>query len=120
MDRLNKILAAAAVILWLVSRFLSGGLRTLAFYLFLFFAGICIYRALSRNLARRSEENQRLEQWARTLRDGSETLNRRKEQRAEYKIFKCPGCGMKMRVPRGQGKVRVTCRQCGAIFEKKT
>ena len=42
------------------------------------------------------------------------------EQRRQYKIFRCPSCGIKLRVPRGKGKIKVTCRQCGATFEKKS
>ncbi len=36
-----------------------------------------------------------------------------------YKYFKCPDCGREYRAPRGKGKIRVTCRQCGKQFEKK-
>ena len=120
MDLLNKVLGVSAVILWGVSRFLSGGLRSLIFYLFLLAAGICIYRATSRNVEKRSAENERFQLWLGRFQSGSEARSFRKEQRAEYKVFKCPGCGVKMRVPRGEGRVRVTCRQCGAVFEKKT
>ena len=35
LDLLNKIVFAAAVILWIASRFVSGGRGTLLFYLFL-------------------------------------------------------------------------------------
>lgn len=35
------------------------------------------------------------------------------EQRREYKIFQCKSCGRKIRVPRGKGKIEVTCPICG-------
>ena len=120
LDLLNKIVFAAAVILWIASRFVSGGRGTLLIYLFLFAAGVAIFRSLSRNIERRQEENRRLTAWVNRFRGRSETFNNRKEQWMEYKVFKCPSCGMKMRVPRGEGKIRVTCRQCGAVFEKKS
>ena len=120
LDLLNKIVFAAAVILWIASRFVSGGRGTLLFYLFLFAAGVAIFRSLSRNIERRQEENRRLTAWVNRFRGRSETFNNRKEQWMEYKVFKCPSCGMKMRVPRGEGEIRVTCRQCGAVFEKKS
>ena len=119
-DLLNKILLVAAVLFWLASRFSSGGWRTLLFYLFLLAAGVCIFRSLSRNIDRRREENQRVTGWVDRFRGRSETFTNRKEQWMEYKVFKCPSCGIKMRVPRGEGKIRVTCRQCGAVFEKKS
>ncbi|MBQ4429118.1 MAG: hypothetical protein II871_05040 [Clostridia bacterium] len=36
-----------------------------------------------------------------------------------YKYFKCPKCGREYRAPKGKGKIRVTCRECGEQFEKK-
>ena len=119
-DALNKLLLGLAVVLWVGSRFTTGGLYTFLFYGFLAAAGVCIFRALSRNITRRQEENRRFTGMADRFRGSSENLNNRREQYMEYKVFKCPSCGMKMRVPRGEGKIRVTCRQCGTVFEKKT
>ena len=119
-DALNKLLLGLSVALWIGSRFTSGGLYSLLFYGFLAAAGFCIFRCLSRNITRRQEENRRFTGMADRCRGSSETFSNRREQYMEYKVFKCPSCGMKMRVPRGEGKIRVTCRQCGAVFEKKT
>ena len=30
--------------------------------------------------------------------------------------FRCPTCGQSMRLPRGVGKVEVTCRSCSSHF----
>lgn len=35
------------------------------------------------------------------------------EQRNEYKIYSCKGCGRNIRVPKGKGKIEVTCPVCG-------
>ncbi len=35
-------------------------------------------------------------------------------------IFGCPRCDQQLRVPTGQGLVRITCRSCGNIFEQLT
>ena len=120
LDLLNKLLLAAAVLLWAGSRFAGGGWSNILFYLFLLAAGVCIFRSLSRNTERRRAENEKLAGWLDRFRGKSETFNTRKEQWMEYKVFKCPSCGMKMRVPRGEGRIRVTCRQCGAVFDKKS
>ena len=37
----------------------------------------------------------------------------------EHRYFKCPNCGQQLRVPRGKGKITVTCRGCGASFQEK-
>ena len=40
-------------------------------------------------------------------------------QDKEHKYFFCPKCGQSVRVPKGAGKIRVTCPKCGEKFEKK-
>lgn len=78
-----------------------------------------LFRLLSRNPARRRAENARFLkvagpaiQWFRLRR----TIHRDKE----HCYFKCPNCGQQLRVPRGKGKITVTCRSCGATFEEKS
>lgn len=34
-----------------------------------------------------------------------------------YKHLTCPSCGQRVRIPRGKGKVRVTCPKCHARFD---
>ena len=82
-------------------------------------AAVTLFRMLSKNIPKRSAENARflaltdpLRRWFR-LRS---TISRDKEHR----YFKCPGCGQQLRVPRGKGKITVTCRTCGASFEEKS
>lgn len=38
----------------------------------------------------------------------------------EYKIFKCPKCKQKLRVPRGKGRIQISCKRCGNEFIKRT
>ena len=38
----------------------------------------------------------------------------------EHRYFKCPNCGQYLRVPRGKGRITVTCRGCGASFQEKS
>ncbi len=41
-------------------------------------------------------------------------LNKTKyEQRKEFKIFRCKSCGRNVRIPKGKGKIQVTCPVCG-------
>ena len=84
--------------------------------LLLFFA---LYRTLSRNLPRRRAEN------AKFLRTVAPVARWWKLQSSirrdkDHRYFKCPNCGQQLRVPRGKGKLNITCRNCGVSFEKKT
>lgn len=37
-----------------------------------------------------------------------------------YKYFECPKCAQKIRVPKGHGKIEITCPKCGEKFIKRT
>ena len=39
---------------------------------------------------------------------------------AQYKVYKCPKCKQKLRVPRGKGKIRIICRRCTYEFVRRT
>lgn len=41
-------------------------------------------------------------------------------QNKNFKITKCPYCGQKLRLPRGKGKITVTCKKCLRDFKFKT
>ena len=120
MDQLNKALLVGAVLCHLASLMISSLLlATLLHYGCLLMAALCVVRAMSRNLERRYAENQRFLSGFGRIRIARESWQVRQEQRRQYKIFKCPSCGVKLRVPRGKGRLRINCRQCGASFEKK-
>ena len=123
-DQLNMALLVLYLALYLVYfltgylvYFLTGfdPLYWISFAVILF----ALFRLLSRNPARRRAENARFLkvagpaiQWFRLRR----TIHRDKE----HCYFKCPNCGQQLRVPRGKGKITVTCRSCGAVFEEKS
>ena len=78
-----------------------------------------LFRIFSRRIDRRRAENARFltlagpaVRWVRMR----VTVFRDKEHR----YFRCPNCGQYLRVPRGKGKINVTCRNCGASFDEKS
>lgn len=102
-DELNRILLYAVLVLYVLSIILQSLILD-----YLAFAGMLylLYRTLSKNLYVRREENRKFVTWL-------ETTRIKMEQRKDYKIFKCKGCGRNIRVPRGKGKIEVTCPMCG-------
>ena len=46
-----------------------------------------------------------------------------KEQWANRKVYhyyRCPQCRQKLRVPRGRGRIQISCPRCGTQFIKKS
>lgn len=78
------------------------------------------FRIFSKNVYRRREENARYMALRNKAASGVRNWRDRMRQRRDYVFFRCPGCRAMLRVPRGKGKLRVTCRKCGAAFEKRT
>ena len=115
-DQLNVFLIAAYLILLLLSAL--PGLGFLEFVSFVLVA-FSLFRLLSRNYAARRAENTKflklagpVIRWYRLQR----TILRDKDHR----YFKCPSCGQQLRVPKGKGKITVTCRGCGSSFQEKS
>ena len=115
-DPLNLFLMGLYLLLYLVFMFTRVELLYIISFVLLF---ATLFRLLSRNMERRRAENalfmraaNPVLQWLRLRR----TIHRDKE----HVYFKCPSCGQQLRVPRGRGKITVTCRSCGASFQEKS
>ena len=55
--------------------------------------------------------------------ESKESAEKRKQRREDEKThayYKCPECKKELRVPRGKGKIRITCPHCGHQFVKRT
>ena len=74
----------------------------------------------SRKVYTRAVENQRYLEIKEKVLIRLRRERRQLEQRKEYHIYKCPGCGQKVRIPRGKGKVEVRCPKCAHTFVKKS
>jgi len=80
----------------------------------------CYYRTFSRNISKRTEENYKFY----TLKDRVDNKFKGwKEQWANRKVYhyyRCPQCRQKLRVPRGRGRIQISCPRCGTQFIKKS
>ncbi len=108
-DRLNMVILCIG----LVASLLSVVLRAPALNMVLFVLSYgmmfwAIFRTLSRNTYKRYQENRRFLQLVGRLKD------------REHRYFDCPKCRQMVRVPRGKGKISITCPRCREKFVKKT
>ena len=77
-------------------------------------------RMFSKNREKRIAENQKYWQMTSKFRNGWASFKRDSAQRKTHHIYKCPTCGQKIRIPRGKGKIEVTCPKCSTRFIKKS
>lgn len=117
-DQLNRFLMVvmlAGLVLSMIFRF-SG-----PFY-FIALAALTwsYFRMFSRNIAKRSAENQWYLNQSRKVKGFFQKKKRELSQRKQFHIYKCPNCRQKLRVPRGKGRIAITCRKCGTEFFKKS
>ena len=116
-DEFSRFLSYVALALIAANLFFRSGVFWALALLVLVYA---YFRMFSKNVARRREENAKYLQLKYQLTGGVKNCADRWKQRKEFAFFRCPGCRAMLRVPRGKGRIRVTCRKCGNAFERKT
>ena len=108
-DRLNIVILTAGLVASLLSVIISLQPFNLIFWALSYGLMIwAIVRSLSRNTYKRYQENRKFLQFYDRLKD------------RQHRYFSCPKCRQTVRVPRGKGKIAITCPRCHEKFVKKT
>lgn len=108
-DRLNMVILCTGLVASLLSMMISVQPFNLIFWALSYGLMIwAIWRSLSRNTYKRYQENRRFLQVYDRLKD------------RQHRYFDCPKCRQTVRVPRGKGKISITCPRCREKFVKKT
>lgn len=130
-DQFNKFLLWVGIAVWFVSLIIgtaasqSGSkagaiVYTVLYYLALACFILTLVRSLSKNRTKQAAWNNRYLNIKNKVTGKFRLLKRRWTDRKNYKYFSCPQCGKTVRVPKGKGKIRITCPQCANVFEKKS
>ena len=108
-DRLNMAILSVGLAASLLSVFIKVPVVSLVCFVLSYGMMIwAIVRSLSRNTYKRYLENRKFLQ----------IVDRMKDR--EHRYFDCPKCRQMVRVPRGKGKIAITCPRCREKFVKKT
>ena len=108
-DRLNMVILCAGLFCSLLSVWVKAVPLNIIFWALSY--GLMIWaicRSLSRNIYARYQENRRFLQICERVKD------------RQNRYFDCPKCHQTVRVPRGKGKISITCPRCKEKFIRKT
>ena len=118
-DRFGKFLIYFSLGAMVINLFAGS---SLLYWLSLIVLGYAYFRMFSKNTNKRYRENikylelkNRVVGWFRGKNFGTS-----RNQDSAKKIFKCPGCRQKVRVPKGKGTILITCPKCRRQFQKRT
>ncbi len=116
-DQLSLLILIFSMILTTLA-----GVYRLPWLQLFYYAGVflAIYRTLSQDLVKRRLENQRLLQTTRRVQSWFRVQKRIIQERKTHRHFKCPSCKQRLRVPKGKGKITITCSNCGEQFLQKS
>ncbi len=108
-DRLNMAILCAGLAASLLSVLIPVRPANIIFWALSYILMIwAIFRSLSRNTYKRYQENRKFLQ----------VFDRLKDRHHRY--YDCPKCRQMVRVPRGKGKISITCPRCREKFIRKT
>lgn len=117
MDGFGNFIIWTALALIILSWFWGGVvLNTLAMLLLVY----GYFRMFSRNTQKRYQENCVYYRYVNKVKDFFKRQKSYVQQRKTHHIYKCPQCKQKIRIPKGKGKVAITCRRCGTEFIKNS
>ncbi len=55
-----------------------------------------------------------------TRQENAERKRAQRQDKRYYKFYNCPNCNQKVRVPKGKGRIEITCPKCHTSFIRKT
>jgi len=108
-DKLNMVILSTGLVACLVNAFVDSVMINLLLTAISYGLMIwALFRSFSRNTYKRYQENRKFLQFLDRLKD------------RDHRYYDCPKCRQVVRVPRGKGKIAITCPKCKERFVKKT
>jgi DNA-directed RNA polymerase subunit RPC12/RpoP len=116
-DQFNRFLLILAVVNIMIGMFTHNWILNSITILLLVFS---YYRMFSKDFSRRSRENNWYLKYENKFGGSYNKFVNTMRQRRVYHIYKCPTCKQKIRIPKGKGRISITCPKCRTDFVKKS
>ena len=115
-DQMNRTLLILGLIFFVFSMFGNGVFYILGLACLLY----VYFRFLSKNIYKRSAENSKYLQYEYRIMKFFSALKQNLQQRKTHHIYRCPSCKQKIRIPRGKGRIEISCPKCRQQFVRKS
>jgi hypothetical protein len=113
-DNLAKHSMIASIVVFLIYGFWTPGVVKFALAVLTYMLmGYAYFRIFSKNVYKRVQENKKYLGFINMTKT-------RWQQRKTHRFFRCPKCKTWLRVPKGRGKITITCVKCSTKFDKRT
>lgn len=116
-DQLSMALMGASILFSILSIFIKSPIITILYMITLILA---FYRVFSKNISKRYQENNKFLRIWNTIKNKINYVPQRIKSLKDYRYFKCSNCKQTLRVPRGKGKLSITCPKCKNVMIKKS
>lgn len=116
-DQLSLVL----LILSILFSILSNLTHLNVFYLLsIVLLAVYTYRTFSKQISKRYEENRVFLKLCHPIQKQYRLILKQLKEAKTHCYYKCPSCRQTLRVPRGRGKICITCPKCSHKLHKKT
>lgn len=115
-DQFSRFLSFLTIALMILGLFIHPVL----YYLGIVGMIYMYFRTFSKNYAKRRKENEWYLKRTYALRNYFSKQKKMMQLRKTHKIFKCPTCKQKIKVPKGRGKIEIRCTKCSTKFIRRS
>jgi hypothetical protein len=116
-DQFSRALVVLSLVISLITTFTRADIFVMLAYIPFAYA---LYRILSKNIAKRTQENMKYCGVANSFKNKFNQFKLSVLGTKTHKYFKCTHCKQTIRIPRGKGKISITCPKCKAEFVRRT
>ncbi|PXV84607.1 hypothetical protein C8E03_12410 [Lachnotalea glycerini] len=114
-DELTRFILLLDCLLMVFSLLLRNSVMN---FICIFLILLCYLRMFSKNYSQRFKENQMYLKYYDRFANKYASVKYAIQQHGIYHIYKCPSCKQKIRIPKGKGKISITCPKCNKQFIK--
>ncbi|MCH4183910.1 MAG: hypothetical protein LKF61_00285 [Eggerthellaceae bacterium] len=124
LGRASLIASLVMLVASFIFGFVNSAVASVLTWIALIFIIYSYFRMLSKNISKRSAENAA---WVKKssgitlpIRRFGHFCGEWKKYHKNYQVFRCKSCGQTLKVPKGKGKIKVTCPKCKKSFTTKS